>query len=206
MPSWIAKAAVQGVLSIVPGGRSSNRWLQDFRRTTGPGFFDEKLELCRHHLSHHFELGGRSPSTPFHALELGSGRVPLVPMGLALCGAVRVTSLDLVDMVHPELTRRAMRYLLDEADAGRLERRLPWIRPDRIEDLRGVHAGFDAMALRENLARMGVELRIQDVCRLPAPSSAYDLIVSNNTFEHIVPGVLDEIFAAFRRLASRESR
>lgn len=201
MPSWLAKAAVQGVLSIVPGGRSSNRWLQDFRRTTGTGFFDEKLELCRHHFSHLLEHG-HNLATPFHALELGSGRVPLVPIGLALCGAARVTSLDLVDMVHPELTRRALRYLLDEADAGRLATRLPWVVPARVDELRRVHADYDVIPLRDNLARMGVELRIQDVCRMPVPAPAYDLIVSNNTLEHIAREALDEIFAAFRRLGA----
>jgi methyltransferase family protein len=202
MPSWIAKAAVQGVLSLVPGGRASNRLLQDFRRTAGTDFFEEKLELCRHHLSHRFELGGAAPGTPFSALELGSGRVPLVPLGLALCGAVRVTSLDLVDMVHPELTRRALRYLLDEADAGRLARRLPWIQPERVEALRRSLARADSKPLRECLAGMGIELRIQDVCRLPVPEPAYDLIVSNNTLEHIARDALDGIFSAFRRLAA----
>lgn len=202
MPSWIAKAAVQGVLSLVPGGRTSNRWLQDLRRTTGTGFFDEKLEICRHHLAHLFELGGHPPSAPFRALELGSGRAPLVPIGLALCGASAVTSLDLVPIAQPALTRRAIRYLLDEADAGRLAARLPWIRPGRLEELRRVHAGFDALPLRDSLGRIGIELCIHDVRTLPAPSPAYDLIVSNNTLEHIALHAVDEIFAAFRRLAS----
>jgi hypothetical protein len=203
MPSWVAKAAVQGVLSIVPGGRTGNRWLQELRRTPGPDFFAGKIELCRIHLRHLFEVGGHPPSRPFAALELGTGRVPLVPLGLALCGAARVSSFDLFDLAHPVLTRRACDYLLREADSGRLAERLPWLRPERLDDLRRIGAAFDERTLAGNLRELGIEMRVEDVRRAPPPANPIDLIVSNNTLEHISRGALDEIFASFRRLASK---
>ncbi len=202
MPSWLAKAAVQGLLSVVPGGRRCNRRLQDLRRTPGADFFEEKLASCREHLRHLFELGGHPHGSPFVALELGTGRVPVVPLGLALCGAARVTSMDLVDLAHRDLTRRACGYLLDEAASGRLDAKLPWIRPERVGALEQAYAAYDGLPLRDTLGRLGIELRIGDVRRLGRPEPPFDLVVSNNTLEHIAGRALDEIFAAFRRIAA----
>jgi SAM-dependent methyltransferase len=202
LPSWLAKAAVQGLLSVVPGGRAGNRLLQDRRRTPDRQFYDAKLDLCRAHLGHHFETGGYPLATPFEALELGTGRLPFVPIGLALCGARHIVSVDIVPMAQPGLTARACEFLLAEADSGRLQERLPWVRPDRLATLRQLYAGFDQRPLSDSLSLLGIELRIEDIRRLPHTAPPFDLIVSNNTLEHIPPDLLDEIMAAFRRLAA----
>lgn len=199
---WIAKAAIQGVLAVVPGGRAGNRWLQEMRRTPGPPFFGEKLACCREHLRHFFAVGGRPATAPFTALELGTGRIPIVPLGLALCGAVRVTSIDLVDLVHADLTRRAVAWLVGEADAGRLKERLPWALPGRVDALRRAYESFGRVKLRDALGALGIELRIGDVRVLARPDPPIDLVVSNNTLEHVERKALADILAALRRVAA----
>jgi Methyltransferase domain len=202
MPSWIAKAAVQGLLSQVPGGRACNRWLQEVRRTPGRAFFEEKLATCREHLRHYFDLGGHSRESPFTALELGTGRVPVVPLGIALCGAARVTSIDLVDLAHRDLTRAACRFLLDEAASGRLLAQLPWVRKERIDVLGQVFARYDDVPLGESLGWLGIEFRVGNVRQLDRPEPPFDLIASNNTLEHVGIDAVEGIFAAFRRVAA----
>jgi len=199
---WIAKAAIQGVLSVVPGGRSGNRWLQELRRTPGPPFFEEKLACCRQHLRHLFGVGCKSATASFTALELGTGRVPIVPLGLALCGATRVTSIDLVDLTHVDLTRCAIAWLLDEEDAGALQERLPWALPERVDVLRHIYDSFGRMTVSDTLAALGIELRIGDVRAIVRPDPPIDLVVSNNTLEHVEREALAEIFAAFRCVAA----
>jgi hypothetical protein len=160
------------------------------------------LAAAREHLRHLFEVGAHPAGSPFVALELGTGRVPVVPLGLALCGAARVVSVDLVDLAHRELAKRACAWLLEEAAAGRLKDRLPWIRPERIEALRRMFAAYDGVPLRDALGMLGIEHRICDVRRLERPEPPVDLVVSNNTLEHVARDAVDEIFAAFRRVAA----
>jgi hypothetical protein len=205
MPSWLIKAAVQGGLSAVPGGQRANRWLQNMWRTLGREFFTVKLDLCQRHLEHLFEIGQHPPDTPYEVLELGTGRVPLVPLGLAISGARCVTTFDRVPLLDPHLTKRACGFLLDEVRHGRLQQRLRWISAERIDLLQQIYRQFDDIPIAQNLGRLGIEVRVGDIRRYQRLGQGLDLIVSNNTLEHIASRVLREIFKTFREVATPDT-
>jgi hypothetical protein len=55
---------------------------------------------------------------------------------------------------------------------------------------------------RDLLARVGVRAVVGDARSIRLPDGAAELIVSNNTLEHIPPGVLAAIMAELRRVAA----
>ncbi|MBK7337072.1 MAG: class I SAM-dependent methyltransferase [Saprospirales bacterium] len=54
--------------------------------------------------------------------------------------------------------------------------------------------------LRDMLEALHIRYLVTDARKLPLNPESLDLIVSNNTFEHIYPNILAEILAEFKRL------
>ncbi len=205
VPSWLLKAGVQGAISLVPGRHRLNALLQEHvtrSLTLSEDVFATKVAQCSHHLARFREVrGGERP--PGAVLELGTGWYPIVPIGLALAGADGVTTLDVSSLTDAHRTRRTLELYAVWLDSGKLASALPGIDSARAERALSAAREPRSASAGDLLARVGVRALVGDGRATGLPDGAIELVVSNNTFEHIPPAVLQAIMAELRRVASR---
>lgn len=201
---WWVKAAAQGALAALPGaGHLDDR----LRRWLAPPRLTESYALSKwHHVEQHLKAMGRRPGESLagvEVVELGTGWFPLVPLGLALHGA-NVLTLDKSTHLDAHQVRLTLRMLHDLVAAGTISAG----DPERVARLHEVVSDPTERTAGELLAPLGVRPRIadaRDLSTVPGAPGA-DLLVSNNTLEHIPPAVLRDIFAAFHRVTSHGAR
>ncbi|MBD5655282.1 MAG: class I SAM-dependent methyltransferase, partial [Candidatus Eremiobacteraeota bacterium] len=134
-------------------------------------------------------------------LELGTGWFAVVPIGLFLCGAERVMTIDVTPLLRTENLVIAIRRFIDYDDRGRLSEFLPDVDARRISALRTLASGANGMSVDGMLKRLGIQYLVDDARRLALPDDCIDLIHSNDVFEHIYPDVLEDILREFKRVA-----
>ncbi len=204
MPHWLLKAAAQGAIAAAPLGDRLDRAARVHvtrSLTIGEAAFATKLRQCRHHVSAARSVRTARPFGP-HALELGTGWYPIVPIGLWLCGARRVTTIDKNPLLEPERVRRTVQLYDTAARNGVLDRLLPGAWADRVATLRDAAAWADEEDPELLLHRLGVDVVVGDARATGLEAGSVDLVVSNNTFEHVPPSTLLEILLEFRRVTS----
>jgi hypothetical protein len=202
VPSWLLKAATQGAISLLPGRHRLNRLLQE--HVTGSlaltdAGFEAKMAQCAHHLKSFRQVRGATHG-PRAAFELGTGWYPIVPVGLALAGTERVTTIDVSPLLDRGRVARVLDLYAKALDEGRLD--LPGVDYGRagalIETARERREGGPA----ELLEVLGVTAVVGDARAVALPAASIDLLVSNNTLEHIAAGMLVGVLAELRRLAA----
>jgi SAM-dependent methyltransferase len=183
--AWRSKAAVQKVLSAVPGGARINFELQ--RRTGGLPLSDAKLlesrALCEHHrrvLEKHGDVELRSGA--FY--EFGAGWDMHIPLLLASLGAGPQVVVDIRRLLRADLACDIARRLHDLEPSPD-----PWDPPPPLGDLEDLLTGA----------------RIRYVAPLDArctgfPAASFDYVTSTNTMEHIPPDDIERILRECRRI------
>jgi hypothetical protein len=200
----LLKAGVQGVISLLPGRHRLNALAQQHvtgSLTLTESIFEAKLAQCGHHLASSREARGDG-GPPGTALEVGTGWYPIVPIGLALAGAHKVTTLDISSLADADRTRRTLELYASWLESGRLATALPGMDARRAERALWSARRAGTANASDLLARVGVRAVIGDARATGLPDGSTDLIVSNNTFEHIPPAVLAAVMAELRRVAS----
>jgi len=202
MPSWFAKAAAQGFMSVLPQPQRWNRLFQTYvtkSLTLSDAYFLGKAQHCAEHLEAYRSETGTATDEPFEVVELGTGWYPVIPIGLALNGARTVWSVDRNPLVeHGRVVETLRRYL-------KLADRVTVTRPellDRMRQLVETADEYDAFAL---LRELGIVVRVGDARSIDLPDGSIDLLVSNNTLEHIPGEIIAGILREFRRLAGPDS-
>ncbi|THH39958.1 class I SAM-dependent methyltransferase [Neolewinella litorea] len=202
MAKWWMKAVVQKAISFLPQRERVNFWFQRYV-TRGVDLTDEhfgyKLDAARDHLAYYRKYGAAPPAQAT-ALELGTGWYPIVPTLLFLAGFSRIVSLDIRNWLSRDRQHLALTRILDYHDRGLLADYLERVEPGRLAVLRQIVASPDRLTVAEVNDRLHLEARIMDATRLDFPDDSFDLICSNNTFEHIYPDVLRNILREFRRV------
>lgn len=195
MPHWYLKAIPQKVLSVLPGGRLIHEWIQ--RRVAGSleitdFLLEDRLAHVNRHLAAWKEFGqqGQAPV----CLEIGTGWYPIVPLGMALCGAKVVYSTDVTRHASPAHLQRLFEAFLEVRISDKLHRYLPHIQGDRwkvFEELmaQNIHPYQVLTALNIRLIQ-GIK------GSLPHIEDPIDLIHSNNTFEHIPAEQIPSLLSA----------
>lgn len=196
------KAVVQKAISFLPGRERVNFWFQK-HVTRGVDLTDEhfgyKLDAARDHLRYYRKYGS-VPIGKATALELGTGWYPIVPTLLYLAGFSRIVSIDIRNWMSRDRQQIAFERILDYYDRGLLTDYLPEADPRRLQTLREITASPDQLTTAEVNDRLLLEARIMDATELDFAANTFDLICSNNTFEHVYPDVLRRILAEFRRV------
>jgi SAM-dependent methyltransferase len=201
MAKWILKAVIQKTISFLPGGHSINYLFQKYV-TKGvqltDAHFEDKLGHARDHI--HYFRKYHAQHEGFTALELGSGWYPVVPVALFLCGAGSITTVDISNLMRYENIVITLRKYKEYNDAGRLSNWLPHMLRERIEQLFAVLENMPAE--RDTLLQqLSIQYQVADARKLDIADGTFDLIVSNNVFEHIYPKILKDILKEFKRLA-----
>ncbi len=205
MPNWILKATIQGALSVLPCANEINTFLQRHvtkRLALTPQRFETKVSQCRRHLEYAFDIWG-GQRTSLAVLELGTGWHPVIPVGLYLCGASVVWTIDIESLLLPASPVAVARLFAEYAASGRLSEILPWAREDRIANMKKAleeHAPDCTGA--DFLKALDVKAQVADARDTGMPRASVDLFVSNCVLEHIPRDVIVQILREFKRVAA----
>jgi len=205
MPNWMLKAAIQGALSVLPWGNEINTFLQRHvtkRLVLTPRRFEVKVSQCRRHLEYAFDIWGNQ-RTSLAVLELGTGWHPVIPVGLYLCGASVVWTIDIEPLLLPASTVVVARLFAEYAANGRLSEMLPWVREDRVANIkRALEEDVPDRTGSDLLKALLVNARVGDARDTGIDSASVDLFVSNCVLEHIPRDVIVRIFREFKRVGA----
>ena len=203
MTCWLLKAMVQGGISLLPKPYSWNYLFQKHvtkslsLSATG---FESKLMQCRRHIENYFATE-HAHRTSFSVLELGTGWHPIVPLGLWLCGASSIWTIDKNSLLHIADVREILSLFAKYARAGNLIEALPWICFSRVSRIKKILREKD-LSTGEILAELDIYALVRDARDTGLDTGSIDLFVSDNTLEHIPEETLQSIFLEFRRIAS----
>lgn len=207
MPTWIIKAFLQKVISYLPYSESINYYCQRYV-TKGlnlqEAYFARKLTECQH-FYHDYGKYGKQPRKSFNVLELGTGWHPIIPIGLYLCGAEEIFTIDIVNHLRPESLKEVLVFFSDWAERGQLSKLLPIKDETRIARLQSLAMQKNVTDPRQLLQRLNIKVVIADVCRWAGSLGRVDLIVSNDVLQHIPPQVISDIFNTLRNMANDTS-
>ncbi len=189
---WWVKAALQSVVARLPDrlAQPVNSRLQALG--SGGAALSERtvaarLDQAAHHCAMWSRFGdGRSP----RVLEMGTGWYPLVPFAMYLGGAATIDSFDVLPLTTPERVRLAAGAVAAVADRS--------ADPDRVELLRALAAGTDD-STRAILGEIGIRFRTGVVDSASVEPATYDIVVSDNTLEHVPLPALRTLLAATQR-------
>jgi len=201
MRKWVLKAIVQKLISLLPASHRFNFWFQKYI-TKGvrlsDEYFQDKLDHAHDHLRY---LRASEAPHHFNSLELGTGWYPAVPVAMYLVGARNVVSIDLNRLMQEEGLRATVRKYQDWLREGKLERFEPYftsMRKGQLLQLKPERMGFQELCLA-----LEFDYRVGDARNLEDEDQSYDLIHSNNVFEHVYPEALEDILKEFKRVLKK---
>lgn len=203
MRKWILKAIVQKGISLLPFGHQVNFLFQKYV-TRGVHLSDEYFEGRLDHAREHYKYFRKYSSIEKYShLEIGTGWYPVVPLGMFLQGADSVTTIDLVRFTNEERFRTTVRKYYDYHQVGKLSAFLPSLQPDRLNVLLQEIENPTCSSLGAFLEKFRIEYHVGDARKIPLNDASFDLIASNNTFEHIYVEALEGILREFKRLCKQ---
>lgn len=203
MPSWLLKAATQRLIGLLPNPHYWNGLIQTriARSIKLPSDqFLEKLSACQAHLAHLRRFRREMPEE-FAAVELGTGWFPVVPIGLFLCGASKIWTWDVAAHLQIEHVRFVLNSFLRLDAAGELERRLPGLVRERIDEMRKIGAAAPTMDLTKLLEQLNIRYRIGDATCTGLPPRSIDLITSLGVLEYLSAEALPAMLRELRRIS-----
>jgi SAM-dependent methyltransferase len=196
--NWKLRALILKALAAAPGGGALYQLLQSrfgyFRRGD---YIENRLskqrELAACLLANGSEIDGA------RVMEVGTGWVPLAPLGFWICGAAGVITFDLSRYMIPSLLRHACDWI--GANRATLVDLWSGLRSERqIDDKLDV---IDRLKDRPGdlLRAAGIEYRAPaDAAATGLPDASIDVHYSANVFEHVPPRALRRILSEGRRV------
>lgn len=199
MKTWILKAIVQKTISYLPASQRINALFQK-HVTKGLQLSDDIFEDKLTHFDSHWEFFNSysdHTKTSFRAFELGTGWFPIVPIMLFIKGADKIFTWDVQSLLETEHLKNTIAKFLTLANKGQLS-----IPEDRLTTLEQCHHELLRKNISDVLPKMNIEPMIGDARQIQLKDNSIDLVLSNNTFEHIDPSTLRDILAEFQRITA----
>lgn len=183
MPAWYLKAIPQKILSLLPGGEYLHRWTQrSISRSLDINSFllEDRLSHVTRHMTAWNKYGTDRPPV---CLEIGTGWFPIVPLGMALCGAKTVFTTDVQTHTNDQAHRHLFQAVLECAEEGKLRTYLPDLQESRWELFKELYEC--GKSTKYIFFELNIQFEKSNKGQLPSTLPPIDLIHSNNTFEHI---------------------
>ncbi|TAL61370.1 MAG: class I SAM-dependent methyltransferase [Bacteroidetes bacterium] len=203
MRKWIFKAIIQKGISFLPFGHKLNFFFQKYV-TRGVNLSDEYFEGRLIHAREHYKYFRKhSSADKFSHFEIGTGWYPVVPIGMFLLGADSITTIDLVRFANEDRFRTTVQKYVEYFKNRKLNSILPGILQGRLNVLLEEVESHSCNSLGSFLEKFRMEYHVADARKIPLNDNSFDLITSNNTFEHIYTDALEVILKEFRRLCKK---
>jgi SAM-dependent methyltransferase len=191
---WLAKAAIQGGLSLVPGGREANYFLQrnvSRRLPRSDADFDFHAETAARHLAALDRVRPGADRANLHCYEFGAGWDLIGPIAMWAMGIEHQTVVDISPHVKLELVNDTIERFAHHG--SRLEQGLG--APLRAPEAKPV-ASPGELATRFGIAYLAP----QDARALPLADHTVDFVSSTFTLEHIPHADIAAILRETRRV------
>lgn len=196
--NWKLKAAIQRGCAALPAGQEPiyyllQRTLGSLRRPVNPiPMWEEAVSIVSDLCAAGFDIHGA------RVMEIGTGRRLDMPIGLFLCGAASVLTVDLHRYLKPGLALYSLRTLAEHRETLRpLFLRVT----DAPEFDRRLESLTRAATFGEFLQAAHIEYRAPaDATQMNLPAGSIDLQTSYTVFEHIPRPVLAAILRESSRL------
>jgi SAM-dependent methyltransferase len=190
---WVAKAALQRGLGVLPQGERLNYVFQRHvlhSFPVGDAAYRQKFTRATAHLAAYEEHGPGVPAAEATFYEFGAGWDLAIPVSYALLGIGRQVVVDIRPSARTELVNETIAAL------GRLRPELEESAGRSLRDLGGPVA-----SIAELEPRFGIRyLAPRDARATGLPTGSIDFATSTDTCEHIPGPDLAAIFAETRRL------
>jgi SAM-dependent methyltransferase len=200
---WKVKAVIQNAVSLLPAPASyaTYYWLQrsfgKLRRLDPTRKMSEGIELWKRALD-----VGYDPSDQVF-FEIGTGRVPLVPISYWLMGARKTITVDLNPYMKAELIEGCIQYI-SEHQARIRELYGPLLDERRFSALLSL-ASSAGCSVSKVLDLCGIEYRAPcDAAQTGLDPAAVDIHASHMVLEHIPPETLRRILEEGNRITRRD--
>jgi ubiquinone/menaquinone biosynthesis C-methylase UbiE len=198
---WKLKAVVQKGISFMPWREKVNFLFQKYV-THGVELTDEHFGFKVGHAWDHilyFQKHGE-PGPDKKILELGTGWYPVIPLFMYLTKSGHVTSLDIRSWMTRDRQLTTIRKLMEWRAVGKLDTYIHAFDKERWEILEQIDRKPEDYRSEEINQIISFDPLIKDARDTRLPERSYDLICSNNTFEHIPPKILESILLEFKRV------
>jgi hypothetical protein len=202
---WALKAIVQKTISWLPFKHRINFLFQKYV-TKGVyltnEYFEDRILHAIHHLKGYQKLTGKE--FPSKMLELGTGWYPVVPVTMFLCGSNEIHSIDIAELTNRNFlltTLKKYTVYLSDPEKKHLFKDLP-LQNERLKIFNEALANDETLSLSEIFSVLQLNCKVTDARKTNYPDGYFDLVTSNNTFEHIYPDVLKDILIEFKRITN----
>lgn len=196
---WRLKAMVQNIIASLPFSNATYYLVQRSLGSLRPGRRDPRewltaaVQMVNWIRSYGRDVAGKS------FLEVGTGRAIDLPLGLWLCGASHVLTVDLNRYLSSAVVKESLKFLHDHRDQiasifdGIEKDDLFQDRFDRLLNFNGGLADLLRMTRIEYVSPA-------DAAHLSVDSGSFDFHISYTVMEHIPPEVIVAILLEARRL------
>lgn len=200
MKKWILKAVIQKTISFLPFKHRINFLFQKYI-TKGvrlsDDFFIDKIIHASNHLMYFKKYNSK---TSFKALELGSGWYPVIPIYLYLHGASEIFSIDIAQHITIKSFKETLMKFSEYFEKEDFKPYFNNIQEERKSLISKYVNDINENNFTEILLKFNIQFQIQDARKTTFDDNFFDLITSNNTFEHIYPVILEGILKEFKRI------
>ena len=200
MKKWILKAVVQKTISFLPYKHRINFLFQKYI-TKGvrlsDDYFQDKLIHFKHHQGFGKKYLGKLEQKEIY--ELGTGWYPVIPIAFILNNVAHVKTVDIAGLLSKNGFVLTIEKFLTYHRSGQLKEILDYD-AQKINELEELHAQADTLDLAAMLAKVNINYIVGDAAEIGAEVKSIDLLVSNNTFEHVYPEDLRRLLSRFKQL------
>ncbi len=195
--NWKQKAAIMRVCSRIPYGPKIYKWGQKHLGTLNVS--PVKKLTAQVEMTHWLEESGESIKNR-SLLEIGTGHIPLAPIGFFLAGAEWIITVDLHRRIDWSLTRESLKWMASHRNE------IQSLFQENIVSSSVFDQRFAAIEKHINspqrfLEKAGIEyLAPMDAAKLNLSEKSIDYHFSINTLEHINQRKLRDIFFEARRI------
>ena len=205
LKKWIVKAIVQKSISFLPYRNQVNFLFQKYIskgvKLTDNYFYD-RLEHAKMHINA-FRHYSNAPK-PDNCLELGTGWYPVVPISFYLIGSHEIYSVDISKILTKSRLKTTIQKFIEADLNGELKKYIEY-REDKLKELNVLFTELEKYTFEQCLEKLNLNYLIQDARSLSIQDNSIHLISSNNTFEHLSPGILKDILSEFKRVINKRS-
>ncbi|HET6979212.1 MAG TPA: class I SAM-dependent methyltransferase [Pyrinomonadaceae bacterium] len=192
--NWRWKARIQNTVAALPRSNDVYFWLQRSVGSLRPGRHNP-LEwfTAAAQIATWIEETGRS-TIGKSFLEVGTGRTIDLPLGLWLCGAGQVTTIDLNPYLSEILVQESLNFVKAHEQESRAA--LHGRDSDRLAQLANFDGDMDALMTVANIDYKSPA----DATKLDLPAASIDFHVSYAVFEHMPCEIIEATLSEARRV------
>lgn len=196
---WKLKATIQNIISLLPDSASNAAYYWVQRHFGALKNIDPTDRLIGAIGTwKQIKLAGYEPKEKIF-FEIGTGRVPMVPVAYWLMGAQKTITVDLNPYLKAELTQACIQHIANnKAEMTKIFGEL--LDKDRFEQLMQLNTPAD-FSMEALFKLCGITyFSPADATHTPLAAESIDIYTSYNVFEHVPAAVLQRILTEGNRI------